>query len=177
MTPTNASWNGHNASGWKNDIIGINGLLLKENKNILDNNSLYSDINPFRKGFFNLNNKNNNNNNFYYLSNLNLFEVSYDPIKKTISSTNLAYVHYQKRKVRTSNTDDNLTLIYPYHWEIMNSLDECKTALIDNYSLDSALINSKFLYSFNRKFYKIMNLISESLNPHALKILNDKLFN
>jgi glycosyltransferase involved in cell wall biosynthesis len=26
MTPTNASWNGHNASGWKNDIIGINGF-------------------------------------------------------------------------------------------------------------------------------------------------------
>lgn len=26
VTPTNASWNGHNASGWKNDIISINGF-------------------------------------------------------------------------------------------------------------------------------------------------------
>ncbi len=26
MTPTNASWNGHNASGWKKDILRINGF-------------------------------------------------------------------------------------------------------------------------------------------------------
>ena len=26
MTPTNASWNGHNASGWKKDIMAINGF-------------------------------------------------------------------------------------------------------------------------------------------------------
>jgi glycosyltransferase involved in cell wall biosynthesis len=26
ITPTNASWNGHNASGWKNDLIAINGF-------------------------------------------------------------------------------------------------------------------------------------------------------
>ena len=26
VTPTNASWNGHNASGWKTDILGINGF-------------------------------------------------------------------------------------------------------------------------------------------------------
>lgn len=26
VTPTNASWNGHNASGWKNDILDINGF-------------------------------------------------------------------------------------------------------------------------------------------------------
>ena len=26
VTPTNASWNGHNASGWKKDIVGINGF-------------------------------------------------------------------------------------------------------------------------------------------------------
>lgn len=26
MTPTNASWNGHNASGWKKDILAINGF-------------------------------------------------------------------------------------------------------------------------------------------------------
>ncbi|MAZ71896.1 MAG: glycosyl transferase family 2 [Flavobacteriaceae bacterium] len=26
ITPTNASWNGHNASGWKEDIIAINGF-------------------------------------------------------------------------------------------------------------------------------------------------------
>lgn len=26
LTPTNASWNGHNASGWKKDIIAINGF-------------------------------------------------------------------------------------------------------------------------------------------------------
>ncbi len=26
VTPTNASWNGHNASGWKEDIIAINGF-------------------------------------------------------------------------------------------------------------------------------------------------------
>lgn len=26
FTPTNASWNGHNASGWKEDIIAINGF-------------------------------------------------------------------------------------------------------------------------------------------------------
>lgn len=26
MTPTNASWNGHNASGWKKDIIAVNGF-------------------------------------------------------------------------------------------------------------------------------------------------------
>lgn len=26
MTPTNASWNGHNASGWKKDIMSINGF-------------------------------------------------------------------------------------------------------------------------------------------------------
>lgn len=26
ITPTNASWNGHNASGWKEDIIGVNGF-------------------------------------------------------------------------------------------------------------------------------------------------------
>ena len=26
VTPTNASWNGHNASGWKKDIIAINGF-------------------------------------------------------------------------------------------------------------------------------------------------------
>lgn len=26
FTPTNASWNGHNASGWKNDILAINGF-------------------------------------------------------------------------------------------------------------------------------------------------------
>lgn len=26
ITPTNASWNGHNASGWKSDIIAINGF-------------------------------------------------------------------------------------------------------------------------------------------------------
>lgn len=25
ITPTNASWNGHNASGWKDDIIAVNG--------------------------------------------------------------------------------------------------------------------------------------------------------
>ncbi|HRD58049.1 MAG TPA: glycosyltransferase family 2 protein [Ferruginibacter sp.] len=25
VTPTNASWNGHNASGWKKDIIAVNG--------------------------------------------------------------------------------------------------------------------------------------------------------
>ena len=26
FTPTNASWNGHNASGWKKDIVSVNGL-------------------------------------------------------------------------------------------------------------------------------------------------------
>ncbi|WP_121666245.1 glycosyltransferase family 2 protein [Mesonia aquimarina] len=26
VTPTNASWNGHNASGWKSDILAINGF-------------------------------------------------------------------------------------------------------------------------------------------------------
>jgi len=26
VTPTNASWNGHNASGWKEDIVAINGF-------------------------------------------------------------------------------------------------------------------------------------------------------
>ncbi|AFL81738.1 glycosyl transferase [Aequorivita sublithincola DSM 14238] len=26
LTPTNASWNGHNASGWKKDILAINGF-------------------------------------------------------------------------------------------------------------------------------------------------------
>ena len=26
ITPTNASWNGHNASGWKKDIVAINGF-------------------------------------------------------------------------------------------------------------------------------------------------------
>src|SRR5690554_4616140 len=26
LTPTNASWNGHNASGWKEDIIAVNGF-------------------------------------------------------------------------------------------------------------------------------------------------------
>jgi len=26
LTPTNASWNGHNASGWKKDIIEVNGF-------------------------------------------------------------------------------------------------------------------------------------------------------
>ncbi|QNJ98359.1 glycosyltransferase family 2 protein [Constantimarinum furrinae] len=26
ITPTNASWNGHNASGWKEDIIAVNGF-------------------------------------------------------------------------------------------------------------------------------------------------------
>ncbi|MFV0564572.1 MAG: glycosyltransferase family 2 protein [Flavobacteriaceae bacterium] len=26
ITPTNASWNGHNASGWKTDILAINGF-------------------------------------------------------------------------------------------------------------------------------------------------------
>lgn len=26
VTPTNASWNGHNASGWKTDILAINGF-------------------------------------------------------------------------------------------------------------------------------------------------------
>jgi len=26
VTPTNASWNGHNASGWKADILAVNGL-------------------------------------------------------------------------------------------------------------------------------------------------------
>lgn len=26
LTPTNASWNGHNASGWKSDILAINGF-------------------------------------------------------------------------------------------------------------------------------------------------------
>lgn len=26
LTPTNSSWNGHNASGWKSDIIAINGF-------------------------------------------------------------------------------------------------------------------------------------------------------
>jgi len=26
ITPTNASWNGHNASGWKEDIVAVNGF-------------------------------------------------------------------------------------------------------------------------------------------------------
>jgi glycosyltransferase involved in cell wall biosynthesis len=26
ITPTNPSWNGHNASGWKNDIVAVNGF-------------------------------------------------------------------------------------------------------------------------------------------------------
>ena len=26
VTPTNASWNGHNSSGWKNDILNVNGF-------------------------------------------------------------------------------------------------------------------------------------------------------
>lgn len=26
ITPTNASWNGHNASGWKDDIVAVNGF-------------------------------------------------------------------------------------------------------------------------------------------------------
>nr|WP_299384346.1 glycosyltransferase family 2 protein [Allomuricauda sp.] len=26
ITPTNASWNGHNSSGWKNDILNVNGF-------------------------------------------------------------------------------------------------------------------------------------------------------
>lgn len=26
VTPTNASWNGHNASGWKSDILAVNGF-------------------------------------------------------------------------------------------------------------------------------------------------------
>lgn len=26
LTPTNASWNGHNSSGWKNDILEVNGF-------------------------------------------------------------------------------------------------------------------------------------------------------
>lgn len=25
ITPTNASWNGHNSSGWKKDILAVNG--------------------------------------------------------------------------------------------------------------------------------------------------------
>ena len=26
ITPTNASWNGHNSSAWKQDILGVNGF-------------------------------------------------------------------------------------------------------------------------------------------------------
>src|SRR5690606_7493368 len=26
LTPTNASWNGHNSSGWKSDILEVNGF-------------------------------------------------------------------------------------------------------------------------------------------------------
>lgn len=26
ITPTNSSWNGHNASGWKNDLVAVNGF-------------------------------------------------------------------------------------------------------------------------------------------------------
>lgn len=26
MTPTNASWNGHNSSGWKDDVLAVNGF-------------------------------------------------------------------------------------------------------------------------------------------------------
>ena len=26
ITPTNASWNGHNSSGWKEDILSVNGF-------------------------------------------------------------------------------------------------------------------------------------------------------
>jgi len=26
FTPTKATWNGHNSSGWKQDIVGINGF-------------------------------------------------------------------------------------------------------------------------------------------------------
>ena len=26
LTPTNASWNGHNSSGWKKDILNVNGF-------------------------------------------------------------------------------------------------------------------------------------------------------
>ncbi|HRG18640.1 MAG TPA: glycosyltransferase family 2 protein [Flavobacterium lutivivi] len=26
ITPTNASWNGHNSSGWKKDLVGVNGF-------------------------------------------------------------------------------------------------------------------------------------------------------
>lgn len=26
LTPTNASWNGHNSSGWKKDIVNVNGF-------------------------------------------------------------------------------------------------------------------------------------------------------
>lgn len=26
LTPTNASWNGHNASGWKSDLVAVNGF-------------------------------------------------------------------------------------------------------------------------------------------------------
>jgi hypothetical protein len=26
ITPTNASWNGHNSSGWKKDLVAVNGF-------------------------------------------------------------------------------------------------------------------------------------------------------
>jgi hypothetical protein len=26
LTPSNASWNGHNSSGWKSDILAVNGF-------------------------------------------------------------------------------------------------------------------------------------------------------
>ena len=26
LTPTNASWNGHNSSGWKKDLLAVNGF-------------------------------------------------------------------------------------------------------------------------------------------------------
>ena len=156
------------------DIIGINGLILNENKNIYDDVSLYSDINPNKLGFFNLNN-NNNNNSFYYLTDLDLIEVSYDPISNLFNEKTLVYVHYQKRMVRVNDLVNGLMLIYPFHWKRINSLEDCKKALKDNYILDDN-VNKVYASSYlHSKKIKLIYLFSEILNFDLMKILSSKI--
>lgn len=152
------------------DIIGINGIILKEKKNLFDDVSLYSDVHPDQRGFFNINHDKKFNC-FYYLSDLDLVEVSYDSSKKIFYEKPLVYVHYQKRKVKINELDDGSLMIYPFHWESIFSLEDGKKALIQNYNLDNQINKHKTYLNLKNKILKLLNLLIEIFNLSLIKIL------
>jgi hypothetical protein len=155
------------------DIIGINGLVLNEGKKLLEDVSIYADVDPKKKGFFNMNREGESC--FFCLKKDCLVEVSYDPKSDLFQEKVIVYAHYQKRRVRMTNARDGVLLIYPHHWEDVYSVSEGKLLLKKNIALDTEDKENMFLTRTRKKIIKAINLLSELPRIELISIIYMKL--